>query len=85
MIHKLLLGYVFLNKIQSLKNLIKKKFFQEKCGAEPKMESLFSKYTECNDRVNGRSRTTETCTEELFDYLHELDHCVSKTLWSKLK
>lgn len=49
------------------------------------MESLFSKYTECNDRVNGRSRTTETCTEELFDYLHELDHCVSKTLWSKLK
>lgn len=49
------------------------------------MESLFSKYQECNDRVNGRTRTTETCVEELFDYLHELDHCVAHTLWSKLK
>uniref|UniRef100_A0A1L8E1M2 Cytochrome b-c1 complex subunit 6 n=2 Tax=Nyssomyia neivai TaxID=330878 RepID=A0A1L8E1M2_9DIPT len=58
---------------------------REQCAQKPKVEALFSKYQECNDRVNSRSKTTETCTEELFDYLHELDHCVTHTLFSKLK
>ncbi|XP_059609294.1 cytochrome b-c1 complex subunit 6, mitochondrial-like [Phlebotomus argentipes] len=58
---------------------------REKCALVPKVESLFSKYQECNDRVNSRTKTTENCQEELFDYLHELDHCVSHTLFSKLK
>lgn len=49
------------------------------------MQSLYSKYTECNDRVNSRSKTTEVCAEELIDYLHELDHCVAHSLFSKLK
>ncbi|XP_055701162.1 cytochrome b-c1 complex subunit 6, mitochondrial-like [Phlebotomus papatasi] len=58
---------------------------REKCGQLPKVESLYAKYQECNDRVNSRTKTTENCQEELFDYLHELDHCVSQTLFSKLK
>lgn len=31
----------------------------------------------CEARVNSRSDTTEECTEELFDFLHARDHCVS--------
>lgn len=58
---------------------------REKCKSEPKIENLIGKLQECNDRVNGKQRTTETCEEELFDYIHALDHCVAKTLWSKLK
>lgn len=56
-----------------------------KCQEEPKIEGLFTRYTECNDRVGAKTKTNETCEEELFDYIHALDKCVAKTLWSKLK
>lgn len=60
--------------------------FQEKCSVEDHhAASLLSRYQECNQRVNSRSKTLETCQEELFDYLHALDHCVTKTLFSRLK
>ena len=39
----------------------------------------------CNDRVNSRSQTAETCMEEIIDLMHCVDHCASKTLFSKLK
>ncbi|XP_017126386.1 cytochrome b-c1 complex subunit 6, mitochondrial [Drosophila elegans] len=56
-----------------------------KCEAKDHIQSLYKKYQECNDRVNGRTKTTETCVEELFDFVTELDHCVAHTLFSKLK
>lgn len=31
----------------------------------------------CEARVSSRSNTQEDCTEELFDFLHARDHCVS--------
>lgn len=46
---------------------------------------LLEKYNACNERVSAKTKTNETCEEELFDYIHALDHCVSKTLWKKLK
>ncbi|KAG4069860.1 hypothetical protein HA402_009567 [Bradysia odoriphaga] len=49
------------------------------------VSELLEKYNACNERVNAKTKTSETCEEELFDYIHALDHCVSKTLWSKLK
>lgn len=58
---------------------------RDSCNEEKKIQALREKYDTCNDRVNSRSKTTETCVEELFDYLHEVDHCVTKTLFSKLK
>ncbi|XP_030370561.1 cytochrome b-c1 complex subunit 6, mitochondrial [Scaptodrosophila lebanonensis] len=58
---------------------------REKCQTKGHIESLYTKYQECNDRVNSRSKTTETCMEELFDYVAELDHCVAHSLFSKLK
>ena len=33
----------------------------------------------CDKRVSSRSQTEEDCTEELFDFLHARDHCVSQS------
>lgn len=33
----------------------------------------------CEARVSSKSHTEEDCTEELFDFLHARDHCVSLT------
>lgn len=37
----------------------------------------------CEARVSSRSNTEEDCTEELFDFLHARDHCVSVQKWRK--
>jgi ubiquinol-cytochrome c reductase subunit 6 len=59
---------------------------KEKCSATDKHTvQLKARLEECNNRVSGKSQTSETCTEELFDYLHALDHCVSQRLFSQLK
>ncbi|XP_065349043.1 cytochrome b-c1 complex subunit 6, mitochondrial-like [Cloeon dipterum] len=56
-----------------------------KCSEEAGIAALKERYEACNDRVNSKSRTTETCVEELSDFLHALDACVTKTLFSHLK
>ncbi|KAH8032385.1 hypothetical protein HPB51_024514 [Rhipicephalus microplus] len=58
---------------------------REKCRAEAKCAGFGEKLQECNDRVNSRSQTLETCTEELFDFLHCVDHCASKDIFKHLK
>ncbi|CAH1163317.1 unnamed protein product [Phaedon cochleariae] len=58
---------------------------RDECRETEHCKHLAEKYQVCNDRVNSRSRTTETCLEELFDLLHAVDHCVTKDLFSKLK
>lgn len=58
---------------------------REECGQEAKCVSFKEKLDTCNDRVNSRSNTEESCLEELIDYVQCVDHCVAKTLFSKLK
>lgn len=58
---------------------------RERCSALPKCVSLQEKLDTCNDRVNSRSQTQETCLEELIDYVECVDHCVAETLFTKLK
>nr|CAD7392830.1 unnamed protein product [Timema cristinae] len=48
------------------------------CGGQKSCLTLEEKYKACNDRVNSRKKTAEICSEELFDYLHCVDGCVSK-------
>ena len=50
---------------------------KEKCAALPGCSKLQEELESCNDRVSSRSNTTEECTQELFDFLHCVDHCVS--------
>ncbi|XP_078039017.1 ubiquinol-cytochrome c reductase 11 kDa subunit [Augochlora pura] len=61
------------------------KVLKEKCSQKPTCTSLQEKLNTCNDRVNSRSKTEETCLEELIDYVECVDHCVAETLFSKLK
>ncbi|KAF6209259.1 hypothetical protein GE061_015025 [Apolygus lucorum] len=56
-----------------------------KQACEPKCANWKSKLEGCNERVNSRSNTTESCLEELFDFLHCVDGCVVKDLFTKLK
>ncbi|KAI8442217.1 hypothetical protein MSG28_005798 [Choristoneura fumiferana] len=58
---------------------------RESCSQKPDSQNMWGKYQECSDRVNSRSKTTETCEEELIDYLQVLDKCVTKDLFKRLK
>ncbi|KAJ8964965.1 hypothetical protein NQ314_004482 [Rhamnusium bicolor] len=58
---------------------------RDKCRETEHCKHLAELYETCNDRVRSRTRTTETCTEELFNLLHAIDHCVTPELFSKLK
>ncbi|GLV38474.1 Ubiquinol-cytochrome c reductase 11 kDa subunit [Carabus blaptoides fortunei] len=58
---------------------------RDKCREGHHAKSLAEKYQICNDRVNSRSETAETCVEELFDLLHAIDHCVTEKLFNQLK
>lgn len=50
---------------------------KEACTNTKHCAELGEAYSSCNDRVGSRSKTEETCSEELFDLLHCVDHCVS--------
>merc|ERR1712001_499407 len=39
----------------------------------------------CNDRVNSKTATTETCFQEILDFYHCIDHCASASVMSQLK
>lgn len=62
---------------------------QEVLRDECRKDAHCTKYKDelqrCTDRVNSRKETAETCSQELFDFLHCVDHCVSKTLFKHLK
>ncbi|CAG9559102.1 unnamed protein product [Danaus chrysippus] len=58
---------------------------RDECSQKQEAQSYWAKYQECNNRVNSRSNTAETCEEELIDYVHVLDKCVNKDLFKRLK
>ncbi|CAG7732900.1 unnamed protein product [Allacma fusca] len=58
---------------------------RDNCAAKASCAALSEKLNSCNDRVNSKSATTETCLEELIDYMHCVDHCASHKLFKLLK
>ncbi|XP_077981569.1 cytochrome b-c1 complex subunit 6, mitochondrial-like [Glandiceps talaboti] len=58
---------------------------REACAEKPECVKLMKEFDTCTERVNSRSKTEETCTQELFDFLHCRDECVSHGIISKLK
>lgn len=52
---------------------------KEKCSENRHCSRLREILNECNDRVESRSSTAETCTPELFDFVHCVDLCVSNS------
>ncbi|THK33109.1 cytochrome b-c1 complex subunit 6, mitochondrial [Diachasma alloeum] len=61
------------------------KVLREQCSQKPNCVKFQERLSTCNDRVNSRKETEETCLEEIIDYVSCVDHCASKTLFSKLK
>ncbi|KAF2366215.1 Ubiquinol-cytochrome C reductase hinge domain [Trinorchestia longiramus] len=57
---------------------------RETCTKTSACAVLKEKLEECSDRVNSKSNTSETCYEELIDLIQCVDHCLEKTLFSKL-
>ncbi|XP_040264346.1 cytochrome b-c1 complex subunit 6, mitochondrial [Bufo bufo] len=58
---------------------------REHCEQAEKCVKAREQLEICETRVNSRSQTEEQCTEELFDFLHARDHCVSHKLFKHLK
>lgn len=52
---------------------------RQKCEEAEHCVHTRGRLEECEGRVGSRSATEEDCTEELFDFLHARDHCVSRT------
>lgn len=50
---------------------------REHCEQLEKCVKARERLESCDRRVSSRSQTEEDCTEELFDFLHARDHCVS--------
>ncbi|CAG9827761.1 unnamed protein product [Diabrotica balteata] len=58
---------------------------RRQCRETEYCQRLVQIYEACNERVNSRPQTAETCVEELFDLLKAVDKCVTKDLFDKLK
>ncbi|ELU06456.1 hypothetical protein CAPTEDRAFT_228304 [Capitella teleta] len=58
---------------------------RENCRGEDKCMQLKEVMESCNDRVNSKSNTSENCMQELYDFVHCVDTCASKSLFPKLK
>ncbi|KAI9583844.1 cytochrome b-c1 complex subunit 6, mitochondrial-like [Glossina fuscipes] len=58
---------------------------REECTNQREISKLYDILNDCNDRVNSKTKTQETCEQELFDFLQERDNCVSKTLFDHLQ
>ena len=57
---------------------------RKECEQKPDAVVMFEKLEECNTRVSAKTETEETCAQELYDYIHHVDHCVSFFLSDKL-
>lgn len=50
---------------------------REKCAELASCSKLQEVLDACNERVSAKSSTSEDCQEELFDFVHCVEHCVS--------
>ena len=50
---------------------------RESCAEKGECAKLFQVLESCNQRVSSKSKTEETCVQELFDFLECRDKCVS--------
>ena len=59
--------------------------YREICAEREKLMLLKSILDECNDRVNKKPETIETCHQEMVDYISALDHCAMPKTMKSLK
>ncbi|XP_038074662.1 cytochrome b-c1 complex subunit 6, mitochondrial-like isoform X2 [Patiria miniata] len=57
----------------------------ENCREDSHCAGFKQELEVCQERVTSRSNTEETCTQELFDFLHCVDHCASEKIFKHVK
>merc|ERR1711936_327730 len=57
---------------------------KERCG-EDNCIGAKTLLDECNARVTGKTKTTETCFEEILDFYHCVDSCAAPKIFTQLK
>ena len=57
---------------------------KEACGEEH-CAKYKARLDECNDRVQSKSKTSETCFEEILDFYHCVDHCAAPKIVQHFK
>ncbi len=57
---------------------------KEAC-ADEKCSKYRDRLNECNERVQSKSNTRETCVEEVIDFYHCVDHCAANKIFAVLK
>eukprot|EP00088_Acartia_fossae_P032765 TRINITY_DN3350_c5_g1_i1.p1 TRINITY_DN3350_c5_g1~~TRINITY_DN3350_c5_g1_i1.p1 ORF type:complete len:113 (+),score=34.78 TRINITY_DN3350_c5_g1_i1:47-340(+) len=57
---------------------------KEAC-AENHCTAAKAKLDACNERVQSKSKTTETCFEEILDFYHCVDHCAASDIFKHVK
>ena len=57
---------------------------KESC-ADNSCGSLKARLDECNERVSSKTKTSETCMEEIIDFYHCVDHCAAKEIFKHVK
>jgi len=62
-----------------------KETLEEKCREDHHCAKYREEFEQCEQRVSGKAKTSETCLQELMDFVHCVDHCVSKSLFHHLK
>merc|ERR1711912_36584 len=58
---------------------------REQCSKDAHSLALLDELAKCTERVESRTMTEETCTQELFDFIGHRDHCVAHHLFNHLK
>ena len=61
------------------------KLLRDKCAQNNECRKHFVELETCTERVQANPSTGETCEQELFDFLHCRENCVSKELFKHLK
>lgn len=56
-----------------------------KAEATPKAKELKKALDECNAKAQATKSSSDSCEEELFDYVHYVDNEISKMLFQKMK
>merc|ERR1711973_523524 len=58
---------------------------KEDCANSAACISTKERLDACNERVNSKENTEETCLEEILDFYHCMDHCAGPKIFAKLK
>ena len=58
---------------------------RESCASSKACTDIYSRFEQCEVRVNSKTNTEENCSEEILDFFKCQDYCMAKDLFKQLK